>query len=145
MQEWIMHLSPCVSVLKLIAGIAAGYCTEKKREPKRVLRNSALYGAPFWCHPLQENRFQKHDYEERKTTLTYKRERIFKITLQESHFCSLFSQSVLLFMRYMWSPHHAHQVVPLSDCYIWDASDSTFIQVQIDIGFSNVGKYMTCP
>ena len=36
--------------------------------------------------------FFKHDYEEKKTALLYKRERIFKITLQVSHFGSLFSQ-----------------------------------------------------
>ena len=38
--------------------------------------------------------FPKHDYEEKKTTLLHKREPIFKITLQESHFWLSVSQCI---------------------------------------------------
>ena len=29
-------------------------CTEKKKENYFVVCNSALYGAPFWCHPMSD-------------------------------------------------------------------------------------------
>ena len=73
----------------------------KKWEPKwlsyechLVVRNSALFGAPFWCHHLLQ-----------------KIEQIFKITLQESHFCSLF------FSVYMcWDREYSvfsHNLLPI--------------------------------
>ncbi len=52
----------------------------------------------------------KHDNEEKKTALPYKRKPIFKITLQKSHFGSLFFFSVQNFA--------GQSVMSISDMYL---------------------------